>query len=197
MAAFSYNFMIFLAALSLPDADCLEDPNSPACDPEQGDPECTLSDPVRCGAQRAAISVTGVQRPEVRAGGNGRFGRRDWVWSGGGEAVLRYARRPRVRVLAGQTTTQWDAQRGDLRLNYRHEGLVELLVEDGGRAPLRLLVADEVEQHERRAVVVAERVRDLGVDEALLAGGTGQLPGSGEIRREARRLVLVRRELPG
>lgn len=60
-----------------------------------------------------------------------------------GEAVLRYARRPRVRVLAGQATTQWDAQRGDLRLNYRHEGLVELLVEDGGRAPLRLLVADE------------------------------------------------------
>jgi hypothetical protein len=93
MAAFSYNFMIFLAALSLPDADCLDDPNSPACDPEQGDPECTLTDPVRCGAQRAAIAVTGVQRPEVRAGGNGKFGRRDWVWSGGGEAVLRYDKR--------------------------------------------------------------------------------------------------------
>jgi hypothetical protein len=34
-----------------------------------------------------------VQRPEVRAGGNGRFGRRDWTWSGGGEAVLRYDKR--------------------------------------------------------------------------------------------------------
>jgi hypothetical protein len=93
LAAFSYNFMIFLAALSLPDPDCAIDPDSPNCDPEQGDPECTLTDPVRCGAQRAAIAVTGVQRPEVRAGGNGRFGRRDWTWSGGGEAVLRYDKR--------------------------------------------------------------------------------------------------------
>jgi hypothetical protein len=93
LGAVSYNFMIFLAALSLPDADCAIDPNSPDCDPEQGDPTCTLEDPVECGAQRAAVAITGVQRPEVRAGGNGRFGRRDWVWSGGGEAVLRYDKR--------------------------------------------------------------------------------------------------------
>jgi hypothetical protein len=92
MAAFSYNFMIFLASLSLP-CDPATDPD---CDPEQ-DPECSVAgpdaDPVRCGAERAAIAVTGVQRPELRAGGNGQFGRRDWIWSGGGEAVVRYDKR--------------------------------------------------------------------------------------------------------
>ena len=38
-------------------------------------------------------TVTGVTRADVRAGGNGRFGRRDFIWAGGGEAVLRYEKR--------------------------------------------------------------------------------------------------------
>ncbi len=85
LEAVSYNFMIFLASFSLPDPS----------DPEQGDPECSIDppDPVRCTAQRAAVAISGVQRPERRAAGNGRFGRRDWIWSGGGEAVLRYDKR--------------------------------------------------------------------------------------------------------
>ena len=60
-----------------------------------------------------------------------------------GETVLRFARAPQVQVLAGQVSQRFDAARGDLRLNYRHQGLIELLISEGGRAPLRLLIADE------------------------------------------------------
>ncbi len=60
-----------------------------------------------------------------------------------GETVLRYSSRPRVRVLAGEVQQSWDATRGDLRLNYGHQGLIELEIDGGGRAPLRLLLADE------------------------------------------------------
>lgn len=60
-----------------------------------------------------------------------------------GETVLRYASRPRVKVLAGNVQQSWDAARGDLRLNYAHQGLIELEIEGGGRAPLRLLIADD------------------------------------------------------
>jgi len=59
-----------------------------------------------------------------------------------GETVLRYASQPRVQVLAGDVTSTWDAARGDLRLNYLHDGLARVLVSGGGRVPLELLLAD-------------------------------------------------------
>lgn len=59
-----------------------------------------------------------------------------------GETVLRYARRPHVRVLAGDVTTTWDGERGDLRLDYAHDGLARVVISGGGRAPLELLLAD-------------------------------------------------------
>jgi hypothetical protein len=34
--------------------------------------------------------VTQLTRPDVRAGGNGRFGRRDFAWAGAGEIILEY-----------------------------------------------------------------------------------------------------------
>jgi hypothetical protein len=58
-----------------------------------------------------------------------------------GETVLRYARKPRVEVLAGHVDVVFDGQ--DLRLNYQHRGLIELRISEGGRAPLTLLIADE------------------------------------------------------
>jgi hypothetical protein len=39
------------------------------------------------------LSVAGLQRNDVRAGGNKQFGRLDFVWHSGGELVLEYARR--------------------------------------------------------------------------------------------------------
>jgi beta-galactosidase GanA len=59
-----------------------------------------------------------------------------------GETVLRYAGEPRVEVLAGDVTTDWDPARGDLRLNYVHGGLARLIVSGGGRPPMELLLAD-------------------------------------------------------
>jgi len=57
------------------------------------DPDCSLEALNLCDTVRAVIAVTGVQRPEIRAGGNGRFGRRDFLWQAGGQAILRYAKR--------------------------------------------------------------------------------------------------------
>lgn len=58
-----------------------------------------------------------------------------------GETVLRYAKRPMVRVLSGSVDQHWDAH-GDLRLNYRHDGIARVLV-TGGEHPLLLLLADK------------------------------------------------------
>jgi beta-galactosidase GanA len=60
-----------------------------------------------------------------------------------GETVLRFATPPRVQVIAGAVTSTWDAQRGDLRLNYEHQGLARVRISGGGRAPLELLLADD------------------------------------------------------
>jgi beta-galactosidase GanA len=62
-----------------------------------------------------------------------------------GETVLRYPSAPQVRVLSGSVQSSWDAGRGDLRLNYTHDGLAEVLVTPAGGVPLLLLLAtDEV-----------------------------------------------------
>jgi hypothetical protein len=59
-------------------------------------PSCSLDEMIQCTLVRAAVSIAGVQRPELRAGGNGRYGRRDFQWLGGGEAFLYY---PKSNVL--------------------------------------------------------------------------------------------------
>jgi len=78
LAAASYNFMNLLAALGASSG------NDPACD---------VTNPFSCEFVRGVFGIAGLQRPEVRAGGNGDFGRRDFIWSGGAEAQLRYLKR--------------------------------------------------------------------------------------------------------
>jgi beta-galactosidase GanA len=69
-----------------------------------------------------------------------------------GETVLRYpagATGPAVTVLqgaglsAGGVTSAWDAATGDLRIDYTHDGLTEILVTPQGAPRLLLLVADD------------------------------------------------------
>ena len=60
-----------------------------------------------------------------------------------GETVLRFAAQPSVKVLDGAATSTWDAARGDLRLNYTHQGLTRVLVSAPGARPLLLLLADK------------------------------------------------------
>jgi beta-galactosidase GanA len=62
-----------------------------------------------------------------------------------GETVLRYASAPKVTVLEGQANSTFDAAKGDLKLSYTHQGRVVVRIEDGGRAPLTLILADEAE----------------------------------------------------
>ena len=60
-----------------------------------------------------------------------------------GETVLRYASQPTVTMLTGSVQSTWDAQRGDLRLNYQHTGLARVMISGGGRPDLELLLADD------------------------------------------------------
>ncbi len=60
-----------------------------------------------------------------------------------GETVLRYANQPRLEVLAGRVKSTWDAGRGDLRLNYTHQGLARVLIRPSGGTPLELLLATD------------------------------------------------------
>jgi hypothetical protein len=57
------------------------------------DPNCNLSQPLNCALVRAIFGAAGTQRPELRAGGNGRFGRRDFFWHSGAELGLVYNKR--------------------------------------------------------------------------------------------------------
>jgi beta-galactosidase GanA len=59
-----------------------------------------------------------------------------------GETVLRYSSQPTVNVLSGSVQSTWDPARGDLRLDYTHQGLAEVQISGGGTPPLLLLIAD-------------------------------------------------------
>ncbi len=94
MAALSWNFEMLLVAFS----DRITVPGS---DPRLGfDPErpyrtdgCSYVLPQLCSAVQALWAITGLTRNTLNAGGNSMFGRRDFVWAGGGDAVLKYQRR--------------------------------------------------------------------------------------------------------
>ncbi len=78
MAALSANFALLLVAFEIGAGR---------------NPDCSLATITDCEFLRAITTVTGVQRPEVFAGGNGRMGRRDFLWHSGGEGVIRYPKR--------------------------------------------------------------------------------------------------------
>ena len=116
MAALSWNLLMVLVVNSTP-PDVLGTGGGFDCDPMAGpresddcsdrtprfdefdvnDPErldgCSFRRPFLCKAAGPFLSTTGARRAAVRAGGNDRFGRRDFQWHDGGVAVLRYTRR--------------------------------------------------------------------------------------------------------
>ncbi|MGC6400979.1 beta-galactosidase [Sphingomonas sp. FW199] len=98
-----------------------------------------------------------------------------------GQTLLRYASAPRVTVLAGQVQHRFDAARGDLILDYRHDGLARVRIEGGGRPPLDLLIADEPEAM-RFSVTSGVLVRGpLMVRSARVDGSRATLTGDAAI----------------
>jgi hypothetical protein len=103
LAAFSYNFLNFLAIsscdLRTKDLDGKDHsaPGALAADPECFLPSapyqpgrCSLATPQLCANVKSFLAAVGVTRNTVRAAGNERFGRRTFIWHSGGEVVLRY-----------------------------------------------------------------------------------------------------------
>ncbi|GAB2617207.1 beta-galactosidase [Streptomyces capparidis] len=114
--------------------------------------------------------------------------------------VLKYDRKPKVRVLDGSATSAWDAATGDLRLDYAHKGLTRVLVTDGGRRPLLLLLGTDATaarfwQADTAHGPVLVRGTDL-LREAQVRGGTLHLradtakAGQVEVFGPARRLTV-------
>ncbi len=98
-----------------------------------------------------------------------------------GETMLRYARRPTVRVLSGTVSSTYDAATGDLRLDYVHNGLTKLRITGGGRPALTLLIADNSTadtfwRQNTPAGAVLEEGPEL-VRAATITGGTLHLTG--------------------
>ncbi|MFZ1993488.1 MAG: beta-galactosidase [Solirubrobacteraceae bacterium] len=60
-----------------------------------------------------------------------------------GETVLHSSSRPDVQARGGAVTTTWDPQRGDLRLDYQHTGLLRVTITPARGRPLLLLIADK------------------------------------------------------
>ena len=93
MAIVSWNLLMAIAALSIP-----EDPNNPK-DTEFAPNEpfrknaCSYAAPHFCGNVGGYNSLVGARRNSIRAGGNGQYGRRDFIWHGGGDMLLRYDKR--------------------------------------------------------------------------------------------------------
>jgi len=138
------------------------------------------------GAQRLQYSTSEIMT-QARIGGRdvallyGRSGQ-------DGETVLRYPAAPAVTVLAGTVASSWDGSRGDLRLNYSHDGLAEVLITPAGGVPLLLLLAtDEVAAQFWRSDTAAGPVLVRGPELVRTAtAGPGRLAVTGDLAADTR-----------
>jgi hypothetical protein len=99
MAALSFNMQNLLVAFSVPSdaavaSGQIEQTELDASNPFSNAPnQCSFLQPQYCSNVKSFYSISGAQRNSIRAGGNGEFGRRDFVWHSGGEGVLQYQKR--------------------------------------------------------------------------------------------------------
>ncbi|MCP5043225.1 MAG: hypothetical protein GY944_19535, partial [bacterium] len=54
---------------------------------------CSFITPQHCEIVQNIFAIAGVQNRSVKAGGNGEFGRRTFIWHSGGEAIAKFDRR--------------------------------------------------------------------------------------------------------
>jgi len=57
------------------------------------DEDCDPDDPITCSFVRGFFNLAAITRNDIRASGNGRFGRRTFRWAGGGLATLEFNKR--------------------------------------------------------------------------------------------------------
>jgi hypothetical protein len=126
MAALSWNALMVFVTLSLPDD---ADGDGQADRPPPGDPYrfdefdpldpfrtdgCSYVNPSVCKNVASLLSLTAVQKRTVKAGGNGRFGRRDFQWAGGAAAILEYQEREvlgfALDFAEDRTKTSWGVE---------------------------------------------------------------------------------------
>src|SRR4029453_4647240 len=97
LAALSWNLLMGLVGLSLPPRN-FGDTTGPRANPRTQDFDasdpfrhggCSFAEPQWGSNVGAILDLAGPERPPTQAGGNGRFGRRDFVWHSGGDGVLR------------------------------------------------------------------------------------------------------------
>jgi hypothetical protein len=97
LAAWSWNVLMGLVGFSLPGRE-FGVTSGPRNAPNQDDFDnqnpfregaCSFREPQWCSNVGAILGLTGQQRNTINAGGNGRFGRRDFVYHSGGDGVLR------------------------------------------------------------------------------------------------------------
>ena len=97
MAVASWNTLMGLVVLSSPETPPGEPVEYLITDFNPDQPfrtdGCSFATPQFCRNVQSFFQISGIQRNAVRAGGNDRFGRRDWTWAGGKDIALRYEKR--------------------------------------------------------------------------------------------------------
>jgi hypothetical protein len=88
MAAFSWNVLMGVAGFSMAGDDGVQPQDFDVNNPFRTG-ACSFRMPQFCSAVGALLSLGGSQRNIVRAGGNGRFGRTDFVHHSGGAGILK------------------------------------------------------------------------------------------------------------
>ncbi|MGI9431603.1 MAG: hypothetical protein ACR2PQ_05280, partial [Myxococcota bacterium] len=86
--AASWNALMGLVGFSLPGDDGIQIQDFDAANPFRKD-GCSFATPAWCANVSEFLGTSGNQRNSIRAGGNGRFGRRDFVWHSGSTLVAR------------------------------------------------------------------------------------------------------------
>jgi hypothetical protein len=98
MAVLSWNALMGLVGFSLPPRSEFGSATAARIAPRLQDFDaanpfrhggCSFAEPQWCSNVAAILGLSGQQRNTIQAGGNGRFGRRDFVYHSGGDGVLR------------------------------------------------------------------------------------------------------------
>ena len=126
LATLSWNALMVFVTLSLPDDvddDGVADRPPPGTsyrfdefdplDPFRTD-GCSYLNPSICKNVANLLALGAAQKRTVKAGGNGRFGRRDFQWAGGAAAVLEYQQRDvlgfAMDFAEDRTKTSWGVE---------------------------------------------------------------------------------------